>query len=41
MVRSSYDEVVALADEVLAGLPPAERDAVWGGTAARVYGLRC
>ena len=39
LLRSSYDDVVALADEVLAELSPAERDLARGGTAARVYGL--
>lgn len=39
-VAASYAEVVAAAEELTAGLDPAERDAVFGGTARRVYGLR-
>ncbi|MFJ9390887.1 amidohydrolase family protein [Nocardioides sp. NPDC101246] len=39
LLRSSYDEVVDLADTVLAGLDDTGRADVWGGTAARVYGL--
>jgi L-fuconolactonase len=39
LLRSSYDEVVALADEVLADLAPAELADAWAGTAARVYRL--
>ena len=38
-LAASYDQVVALADEALQGLTPAERDAVLGGNAARVYRL--
>jgi L-fuconolactonase len=39
LLRSSYGEVVALADELLAELSPEERDLAWGGTAGRAYGL--
>jgi len=39
LLRSPYDEVIALADTVLAGLDDDGRADVWGGTAARVYGL--
>ncbi|MDQ4109680.1 MAG: amidohydrolase family protein [Actinomycetota bacterium] len=39
LLRSPYDEVIALAETVLAGLDDAGRADVWGGTAARVYGL--
>ncbi|MFE7223773.1 amidohydrolase family protein [Nocardioides sp. NPDC057577] len=39
LLRSSYDEVIDLADTVLAGLDDAGRADVRGGTAARVYGL--
>lgn len=39
LLRSTYDEVVALADTAIEGLDDASRAAVWGGTAARVYGL--
>ena len=39
LLRSSYDDVVALADEVLAVLSPDERDLAWGGAAVRAYGL--
>ncbi|MFF9557582.1 amidohydrolase family protein [Streptomyces albus] len=34
-----YDEVAALAEEATAHLAPAERAAVFGGNAARVYGV--
>lgn len=39
LLRSSYDEVVELAEDALADLNADERRAVWGGTAARWYGL--
>ena len=39
LLCSSYDEVIGLAETVLAGLDDAGRADVWGGTAARVYGL--
>ncbi|MFI5625549.1 amidohydrolase family protein [Nocardioides sp. NPDC051685] len=39
LLRSSYDEVIGLAETALAGLDDAGRADVWGGTAARVYGL--
>lgn len=39
LLRSSYGEVIDLADTVLAGLDDAGRGDVRGGTAARVYGL--
>jgi L-fuconolactonase len=39
LLAASYAEVVAAADELLAGLAPAEQDEVFGGTAARVYRL--
>ncbi len=39
LLRSSYGEVVALADDVLTELSPGERDLAWGGTAVRAYGL--
>lgn len=39
LLRSPYGEVIDLADRVLAGLDDTGRADVWGGTAARVYGL--
>ncbi|MEU0268171.1 amidohydrolase family protein [Nocardioides sp. NPDC006303] len=39
LLRSSYGGVIDLADTVLAGLDDTGRADVWGGTAARVYGL--
>ncbi|MER7605909.1 amidohydrolase family protein [Nocardioides sp. NPDC127503] len=39
LLRSPYGEVIDLADTVLAGLDDAGRADVWGGTAARVYGV--
>ncbi|MEU6851286.1 amidohydrolase family protein [Actinacidiphila alni] len=38
-LAASYGEVLGLAEEAIAGLPAADRAAVLGGTAARVYGL--
>jgi len=38
-VAASYAEVVAAVEELTAGLSPDERDAVFGGTARRVYRL--
>jgi L-fuconolactonase len=37
LLAASYAEVVAAAEELTAGLSPAERDAVFAGTARRVY----
>lgn len=39
-IAASYAEVLAAAEELTAGLTGAERDAVFGGTARRVYRLR-
>ncbi|MDU0290286.1 amidohydrolase family protein [Saccharothrix longispora] len=39
LLAGSYEEVVAAAEELTAGLTRAERDEVFGGTAARVYRL--
>jgi L-fuconolactonase len=39
LLAGTYAEVMDAADSLLAGLTPAERDAVRGGTASRVYGL--
>ncbi|WP_206793749.1 amidohydrolase [Amycolatopsis sp. MtRt-6] len=39
LLAGTYAEVMAAADSLLDGLSPAERDAVRGGTATRVYGL--
>jgi len=39
LLRCSYAEWVATAEGLLAGLSEAERGAVWGQTASRVYGL--
>ncbi len=39
LAQAPYDRVAATFDELIAGLTPAERDLVWGGTARRVYGL--
>jgi L-fuconolactonase len=38
-LAGQYAQVCALAEQAVAGLDPAERDAVLGGNAARVYGL--
>ncbi|WP_410609750.1 amidohydrolase family protein [Amycolatopsis sp. lyj-109] len=38
LLAGTYAEVMAAADSLLDGLTPAERDAVRGGTATRVYG---
>ncbi len=38
-LAGSYAEVAAAAEELTAALTPDERDAVFGGTARRVYGL--
>lgn len=38
-LAASYDQVVALAEEATAHLAPQERAAVFGGNAARVYGI--
>lgn len=40
LLRRSYGEVAELARFLTAGLPERERAAVFGGTAARIYGLR-
>jgi L-fuconolactonase len=39
LLAASYDQVVIAAEELTAGLSCAERAAVFGGTAARAYGL--
>jgi L-fuconolactonase len=39
LLAASYDQVVAAAEHVTSGLTDAERDQVFGDTAARVYGL--
>lgn len=39
LLAASYDEVVDLAEQLTDALSSAERAAVFGGTAARVYGL--
>lgn len=39
LLTASYDQVVAIAEHVTAGLSGAERAQVFGGTATRVYGL--
>lgn len=39
LLRRSYDSVLDLARTLTSGLAPAERAAVFGGTAARVYGI--
>lgn len=39
LLAASYEEVVAAAEGLTAGLTDAERDEVFGGTAARVYRL--
>jgi L-fuconolactonase len=38
-LAATYESWLAAAKELLAGLSPAEQDAVFGGTAARFYGL--
>jgi L-fuconolactonase len=40
LLASSYEEVVAVAEELTDGLTGAERSEVFGGTAARAYRLR-
>jgi L-fuconolactonase len=40
LLAASYDQVVSAAEELTAQLSPAERVEVFGGTAARTYGLR-
>jgi L-fuconolactonase len=39
LLAASYDQVTIAAEELTAGLSGAERAAVFGGTAARAYGL--
>ncbi|MBB5892188.1 amidohydrolase family protein [Kutzneria kofuensis] len=39
LLRATYAEVVEAAEELVEGLSEAERAAVFGGTAARVYGI--
>jgi L-fuconolactonase len=39
ILAGTYADVYALAKEAVAGLNAAERAAVWGGTAERIYGL--
>ncbi|MFF0362195.1 amidohydrolase [Streptomyces sp. NA02536] len=39
-LRADYATVLGIADTLTAGLSPAEKDAVFGGNAVRVYGLR-
>jgi L-fuconolactonase len=39
LLGTTYGEVVELADDLTGGLAPAERDAVWSGTADLWYGL--
>ena len=39
LLHASYAQVVAAAEELLGGLSETEQDAVWGDTAARVYGI--
>ncbi|NYI07427.1 amidohydrolase family protein [Allostreptomyces psammosilenae] len=39
LLAASYAEVVGAAEELVAGLSPAERERVFGGTAADFYGL--
>jgi L-fuconolactonase len=39
LVAAAYPDVLAAARDLTAGLSPAEREAVFAGTATRVYGL--
>ncbi|MDX6355310.1 MAG: L-fuconolactonase [Streptomyces sp.] len=39
ILAGQYADAYALAEEAVAGLNPTEREAIWGGTAARIYGL--
>ena len=39
LLAATYAELVEATDELLEGLSSAEKDAVWGDTAARVYGI--
>jgi L-fuconolactonase len=39
LLHASYAQVVAATEELLDGLSETEQDAVWGDTAARVYGI--
>lgn len=38
-LAATYGEVVHMTEELTAGLDPGERESVFAGTAARVYGL--
>lgn len=40
LLAASYEEVVAVAEELTTGLTEGERSEVFGGTAARAYRLR-
>jgi L-fuconolactonase len=39
LLSAEYREVVGIVEDLFARLTPGERSAVWGGTAARFYGL--
>ena len=39
LLSGTYDQVCGLAGKAMASLSEAERDAVWGGNACRVYGI--
>lgn len=39
LLSGTYDQVCGLAGKATASLSEAERDAVWGGNACRVYGI--
>ncbi|MFC0546836.1 amidohydrolase family protein [Kutzneria chonburiensis] len=40
LLHASYAQVVEATEELLGGLSETEQDAVWGDTAARVYGIK-
>jgi L-fuconolactonase len=40
LMTASYDDVLTAAEQLTAGLSPTEADAVFGGTASRVYGIK-
>ncbi|QUQ69565.1 amidohydrolase family protein [Kutzneria sp. CA-103260] len=39
LLHATYVQVVEATEQLTEGLSEAERDAVWGGTAARIYGI--
>jgi L-fuconolactonase len=39
LLAAQYDEVIMAAEQLTAQLSQSERDAVFGGTGSRIYGL--